>query len=84
MAAIDLNQAIQSTLMIARNEYKYVADLETDLGDAAAGRLPRRRRQPGVLNIVVNAAHAIGDVVSGPTSARARSASRPGTKATAS
>ena len=33
MTAVDLNQAIQSTLVIARNEYKYVADVETDLGD---------------------------------------------------
>ena len=39
--------AIQTTLIVARNEYKYVADVETELGDAAAGALPRRRAQPG-------------------------------------
>jgi PAS domain S-box-containing protein len=71
MSAVDLNQAIQSTLVIARHEYKYVADVETDLGD-----LPRVTCHPGdvnqaILNIVVNAAHAIGDVVAG-TAARGR------------
>ena len=37
MAPVDLNQAIHSTLIIARNEYKYVADVETRLRRAAAG-----------------------------------------------
>ena len=65
MSSVDLNQAIQSTLVIARNEYKYVADVETDFGE-----LPRVTCHAGdvnqaVLNIVVNAAHAIGDVVAG-------------------
>jgi signal transduction histidine kinase len=65
MSAIDLNQSIQSTLTIARNEYKYVADVETDFGE-----LPRVLCHGGdvnqaILNIVVNAAHAIGDLVAG-------------------
>jgi len=65
MTTVDLNQAIASTLVIARNEYKYVADVETDFG-----RLPRVLCHVGevnqaVLNIIVNAAHAIGDVVAG-------------------
>jgi PAS domain S-box-containing protein len=65
MSAVDLNRAIQSTLVIARGEYKYVADVVTELGD-----LPLVTCHPGeinqaVLNIVVNAAHAIGDVVKG-------------------
>ena len=29
----DLNQAIRSTLVIAHNEYKYVAELNTEFGD---------------------------------------------------
>ena len=71
MTSVDLNQAIQSTLVIARNEYKYVADVETDYGD-----IPRVTCYAGdinqvILNIVVNAAHAIGEVVSG-TEARGR------------
>lgn len=31
MAPADLNRAIGSTLTVARNEYKYVADLEVEL-----------------------------------------------------
>ncbi len=61
---IDLNQSIQSTITVSRNEWKYVADLETDF-DAS---LPRVACLPGefnqvILNILVNAAHAIADVV---------------------
>ena len=47
MSQVDLNRAIASTLVIARSEYKDVADVETDYGDAAAGHLPRRTDQPG-------------------------------------
>jgi signal transduction histidine kinase len=65
MTSIDLNHSIQSTLTIARNEYKYVAEVETDFGD-----LPPVTCHPGdvnqaVLNIIVNAAHAIAEVVKG-------------------
>jgi signal transduction histidine kinase len=66
MAQADLNQAIRSTLVIASNEYKYVADVETDLSES----LPMVNCYAGeinqvVLNLIVNAAHAIGDVVKG-------------------
>jgi PAS domain S-box-containing protein len=59
----DLNQALQSTLSVARNEIKYVADVEAEFGD-----LPLVVCQPGelnqvFLNLIVNAAHAIADVV---------------------
>ena len=60
----DLNHCILSTVTVSRNEWKYVADLETDL-DAG---LPPVCCVPGelnqvFLNLIVNAAHAIGDVV---------------------
>jgi PAS domain S-box-containing protein len=63
MSLVDLNKGIEDTLVIASNEYKYVATIETDLG-----ALPRVTCHGGdvnqvVLNIVVNAAHAIRDVV---------------------
>ncbi len=66
MAQSDLNQAIRSTLVIASNEYKYVAEVETDLSSG----LPPVNCYAGeinqvVLNLIVNAAHAIGDVVKG-------------------
>ena len=62
--ATDLNRAIQSTITVASNEWKYVADIEMDL-DA---NMPSVHCSPAefnqvVLNIVVNAAHAISDVV---------------------
>ncbi|MBI5092306.1 MAG: PAS domain S-box protein [Candidatus Hydrogenedentes bacterium] len=62
--SVDLNRCIRSTATVSRNEWKYVADLELDLDDA----LPQVLCLPGdvnqaILNIIVNAAHAIGDVV---------------------
>ena len=62
--AVDLNHAIETTITVARNEYKYVADVVTDL----APGLPPVPCLPGdfnqvILNLIVNAAHAIGDVV---------------------
>jgi PAS domain S-box-containing protein len=60
-AAADLNQSIASTLTIARNEYKYVADLETAFGDLPPVTCHIGEVNQAVLNIVVNAAHAISD-----------------------
>ncbi len=65
MAATDLNRAVQSTLTIARNEYKYVAELDLDLGELPAVICHVGEINQTVLNVVVNAAHAIGDVVKG-------------------
>jgi signal transduction histidine kinase len=65
MTVADLNHAVESTLTIARNEYKYVADLETELGDLPPVRCYLGELNQAVLNIVVNAAHAISDVVAG-------------------
>jgi signal transduction histidine kinase len=60
---VDLNHAIDSTITVARNEWKYVADLETEFDKS----LPLIPCQPGefnqvILNLIVNAAHAIADV----------------------
>jgi two-component system, NtrC family, sensor kinase len=62
---IDLNQSITSTLMIAKSECKYVADVETDFGDLPAVTCHVGEINQAVLNIVVNAAHAIGDHLAG-------------------
>jgi len=61
---LDLNHAIQCTITVARNEWKYVADMETEFDPS----LPPIPCEPGefnqvILNLIVNAAHAIGDVV---------------------
>jgi len=58
----DINKAIQNTITISRNEWKYVADMMTDFDPS----MPLIACLPGefnqvILNIVVNAAHAIGD-----------------------
>ncbi len=63
-AMVDLNRAIESTLTVARNEWKYVADMVTDF----APDLPLVPCLPGeinqvVLNLVINAAHTIAEVV---------------------
>jgi signal transduction histidine kinase len=64
-APADLNEALRTTSVVCRNEYKYVADLELELG-----RLPFVPCQLGelnqvFLNLLVNAAHAIGERVAG-------------------
>jgi signal transduction histidine kinase len=65
MAQVDLNQAIQSTLVIATNEYKYVAEIETGFADLPPINCFAGEINQVVLNLIVNAAHAIGDVVKG-------------------
>jgi signal transduction histidine kinase len=61
MVSVDLNQAIRSTLTIARGEYKYVAELSTELGELPSVRCHIGDINQVVLNIVVNAAHAIAE-----------------------
>ncbi len=63
--AVDLNQAVSSTLTIARNEYKYVADVETDFGELPLVTCHVGEINQAVLNLIVNAAHAISDLVTG-------------------
>ncbi len=61
---LDLNNAINSTITVARNEWKYVADIETDF-DSTLPLVPCIAGEFNqiMLNIIVNAAHAITDVV---------------------
>jgi signal transduction histidine kinase len=65
MVQADLNQAIASTLVIASNEYKYVAEVATSFGDIPPVNCYAGEINQVVLNLIVNAAHAIGDVVKG-------------------
>jgi len=60
----DLNQAIRSTLVVARNEYKYVAEIHTQFGDLPAVPCYLGEINQVILNLLVNASHAIHDVVS--------------------
>jgi PAS domain S-box-containing protein len=65
MCPVDLNRAINSTLVIARSEYKYVADVKTDLDELPPITCHGGQINQVVLNLVVNAAHAISDLVKG-------------------
>jgi signal transduction histidine kinase len=65
MAQADINQAIASTLVMASNEYKYVADVETEFAELPPVNCFAGEVNQVVLNLIVNAAHAIGDVVKG-------------------
>jgi PAS domain S-box-containing protein len=61
---VDANKAIETTLTVARNEWKYVADIVTRLEP----ELPLIPLHAGefnqvILNLLVNAAHAIRQVV---------------------
>jgi two-component system NtrC family sensor kinase len=68
-ALVDLNRAIQSTIEVTRNEWKYSAEMETDL-DPTLPLIPCYLSEFNqvVLILIVNAAHAIADVAakSGP------------------
>ena len=64
--SVDLNHAIENTITVARNEWKYVADVETEFDPT----LPLISCLPGefnqvILNLIVNAAHAIAEAGKG-------------------
>ena len=63
MGPTDLNRAIASTLVIARSEYKPVAEVETDYGQLPPVICHTSQINQVVLNLVVNAAHAIADKI---------------------
>jgi PAS domain S-box-containing protein len=61
---VDINRAIESTIVVSRNEWKYLAELTTDFDP----QIPPVECLVGefnqvVLNLIVNAAHAISEVV---------------------
>jgi signal transduction histidine kinase len=60
----DLKGLIESTVMVATNEWKYVADVDLQL-DAALPPIPciGGELNQVILNLIVNASHAIADVV---------------------
>jgi two-component system, NtrC family, sensor kinase len=69
--AVDINHSIESTVTVAKNEWKYVAGMEMDLDTS----LPPILCLPGelnqvLLNIVINGAQAISQVVGDGSSAK--------------
>lgn len=61
VAPADLNHAIETTLTVAANEFKYVADLTTDFGDLPSVPCHIDDLNQVVLNLIVNAAHSLED-----------------------
>jgi len=63
---VNLREAIETTIAVARNEWKYVADVELDMPpELPMVPVLRNEFNQVILNLIVNAAHAIGDVTAG-------------------
>jgi signal transduction histidine kinase len=63
-APLDINRAIETTLTVCRSEWKYVAEAATEFdGELPPVSCHASQFNQVILNLVVNAAHAIGDVV---------------------
>lgn len=70
-SAIDINHAIETTIAVARNEWKYVADVQT----CFAADLPPVPCLAGefnqvMLNLLINAAHAIASALGAGSAAK--------------
>ncbi len=63
MALADINKALQNTLTVARNELKYVAEIETHFGQLPQVVCSLDELNQVFLNLLINSAHAIADVV---------------------
>jgi PAS domain S-box-containing protein len=62
-APVDVNEAVRTTLVVTASEYRHVAELTTEFGD-----IPRLNGNVGeinqvLLNLIVNASHAIADAL---------------------
>jgi len=64
MEMLDINRAIEATITVARNEWKYVADIKTHL-DPDLPMVPCfvAELNQVFLNVIVNAAHAIKEAL---------------------
>jgi PAS domain S-box-containing protein len=62
--ASDLNAAIKNVVTVTKNEWKYVADVVTEL-DATLPLVPCRLGEINqvILNLIINAVHTIKDVI---------------------
>ena len=60
-AAGDINRALSDTLIVAQAEYKAVATIQTDFGELPPLSCFQGRLNQVFLNLIVNAAHAIGE-----------------------
>ena len=58
-STVDINRALDTALTVARNEYKYVADVVRDYGELPPVECLAGDLNQVFLNLLVNAAHAI-------------------------
>jgi signal transduction histidine kinase len=75
LAEVDLNRALADALIVAHNEYRYVADVVTDYGELPKVIGNGSDLNQVFLNLLVNAAHAIearGDGSRGTITVRTR------------
>ncbi|MBV1959215.1 MAG: PAS domain S-box protein [Pseudomonadales bacterium] len=59
VSMLDINASLKSTLVVARNEYKYIAAIETDFAELPPVECHASELNQVFLNLIVNAAHAI-------------------------
>ena len=62
---VDVKQAVRNTLTLASHEYRLVADIETRFADLPPVSCNAGEINQVLLNIVVNAGHAIADRIKG-------------------
>jgi PAS domain S-box-containing protein len=60
-SAADINHALQTTLTVTRNEYRYIANIDTQLGELPPIVCGIGQLNQVFLNLIVNAAHAIDE-----------------------
>ena len=66
MSPVDLNRAVEASITVSRNEWKYVAELESDFDeDLPLVTCMGGEINQAVLNLIVNAAHAVADTGAG-------------------
>nr|MBX2812382.1 histidine kinase [Myxococcales bacterium] len=65
LSPIDLNEALESALIIAAHEYKYVAEIEKNFQEIPEIKADSSELGQVFINLIVNAAHAIESVVEG-------------------
>jgi PAS domain S-box-containing protein len=63
LTPVDINSIIENALIVATSEYKYTADVTCELGDLPAVMCNHGDIIQVLLNLIVNAAHAIADAV---------------------
>ncbi|HWE11267.1 MAG TPA: EAL domain-containing protein [Solirubrobacteraceae bacterium] len=63
VAPADINDALQTTLVVCRSEYKYVADVALELGPLPDVVCNIGELNQVFLNLIINAAHAIEEEI---------------------